>query len=120
MPSLTFEEALAELAGVENKGQLDELIEQIDNSFTGKEAVLFSGEHVDGDWYGNVADDLTSSQPDLQSVRSTEVGRFLDFDENPDLEDKLVEIFGDDPRTKGTAPYNYINGVVNPDGKSKV
>ena len=56
MPSLTFEEALAELAGVENKEQLDELIEQIDNSFTGKEAVLFSGEHVDGKWYGSVAD----------------------------------------------------------------
>ncbi len=86
MPSLTFEEALAELAGVENKEQLDELIEQIDNSFTGKEAVLFSGEHVDGKWYGSVADQLTIDQPDVQSVRSTEVGRFLDFDENPDLD----------------------------------
>ncbi len=95
MPSLTFEEALAELAGVENKEQLDELIARIDNSFTGKEAVLFSGDHVDGEWYGNVADDLTSGQPDVQSVRSTEVGRFLDFDKNPDLVEKLIEIFGD-------------------------
>ncbi len=25
-----------------------------------------------------------------------------------------------DPRTKGTEPYNYLNGVVNPDGKTKV
>ena len=42
--------------------------------------------------------DLTSGQPDVQSVRSTEVGRFLDFDKNPDLVDKLIEIFGDDPQ----------------------
>jgi hypothetical protein len=109
--SLTFTQANAQLAAVTTADQLRTLIAQVDIFATGSTTVLYSGKLPNGNDAGDVTRAMLAQGADIRILDTTDAAKFLDLNQNPDLLNKLKQIFGDEPGIRGTTANQFLFGA---------
>ena len=108
--------AIEELSNVTSVAELRELIGRIDARSPGNVTVFYSGESPDNVPYWETAASLAGDGSDVRIVHDTEISKFLDLEANPELVEKLQELFEGNPSVRGTSAFKFLNGDIGPDG----
>jgi hypothetical protein len=114
--ALTAAEANALLANVTTADELRALIAQVDISASGSTTVLYSGGVPGGEAAIDVVRSMWDQGADVRIIDNTEAAKFLDYDGNPTLADKLEQIFDSHPADRGAAANRFLFGTYDAAG----
>ncbi|MCD8460356.1 calcium-binding protein [Xylella taiwanensis] len=119
--SLTAEQANALLDSITTKEQLRDLINQLDINSGGSTTVLYSGNTVNGLDNFQILQGMLHNGDDIRVIDNTEAAKFLnvtpgDPNRNDVLEEKLQQIFGDDPNERNSRSNQFLFGERTADG----
>ena len=113
--SITAAPANAQLVGITTLEELRALISQLDISSAGTTTVLYSGGVPGGGGARDAALAIAAQDSTVRIIDSTEAAKFLDWENNDLLRQKLVQLFGSNP-DRGTPANAFLFGTYDASG----